>query len=308
MIKILNSKPIIILIFSFVLFPAITFAAKLYLEPSAGEYYQGDTFIVNARIDTEGECINTVEANLNFSQDTLEAADFSKGSSILSFWVKSPEVDNDSGTIFFAGGIPAGYCGRLPGDPGESNLLGKIIFQARKADGGPSSAWIKFLDSSRVLLNDGLGTPARLTTKGTVIKITGVAPLQIPKDEWWEELAKDKIPPEPFDIQINQDPLTFEGKYFITFQTQDKQTGIGYYEVKEGKRDWKIGDSPHLLNDQDLKSIIKVRAMDKAGNERIAEYAPAKPFPYWIIILILIIGAGAIWKLKKSKITPKKFL
>ena len=64
---------IILLIVGFALFPAITLAAVLYLEPSSGEYQPGDNFIVDVRIDTEEECINTVEANLIFSQAILKA-------------------------------------------------------------------------------------------------------------------------------------------------------------------------------------------------------------------------------------------
>jgi hypothetical protein len=45
-----------------------------------------------------------------------------------------------------------------------------------------------------------------------------------------------------------------------------------------------------------------VKAVDKAGNERIAEYVPPqKPFPLLIIIPILV-GAGiGYWFYRKSK-------
>ena len=101
-------------------------------------------------------------------------------------------------------------------------------------------------------------------------------------------------------VEIHQNPSIFEGKYFITFSTTDKQTGINYYKVKEGKRDWQRAASPDLLNNQNLSDIIKVRAMDKAGNERTAECPPSKkPLSYWIIIFI-IIGIGIIiWRIHK---------
>jgi len=305
MFQILNLKQlknvIILLIISFALFPGAAFATKLYLEPSSGEYQPNDTFIVEIKVDTEGECINTIEANLNFSQDILKAVDFSQGNSILILWVKVPAIDQDLGSISFAGGIPGGYCGRIPGDPETSNLLGKIIF------GVPSLiteeenlAEVKFLDTSQVLLNDGLGTKTELTTEGAVFKILTEV-LEPSKDEWQEEIEKDVILPESFEIEIHQTPAIFEGKHFITFFTTDKQTGLDYYEVKEGKRDWKEVESPYLLEDQNLQSIIKVKAVDKAGNERIAEYLPPKkPFRYWIIILILI-GAGIIWWIMRRK-------
>lgn len=294
------------LIISFILIPAIAEAAVLYLEPAEGEYYQEDTFIVTAKINTE-ECINTVEGNLNFSQDILEVVDFSQGSSILTIWLKKPEILQNSGLISFTGGIPGGYCGRLPGDPGESNLLGKIIFKVKTEK--PEIAKVKFLDTSQVLLNDGFGTPAKLNTREAVFTIlSGIS--ETPKEEWLQELEKDTILPQPFEIEISQDPSIFDGKYFIIFSTNDKETGIDHYQVKEGERDWQIAESPYLLEDQGLTSIIKVKAVDKASNERIAEIIgprylpPEKLFPYWIIIIILA-GIGIIWWIIKRILMTK---
>ena len=291
----------ILLIVSFILFPVTTLAAKLYLEPAEGEYQPGDVFIVDIKIDTKGECINTIEANLSFSQDILKADNFSQGQSIITIWVESPEISQESGLISFSGGIPGGYCGRIPGDPGPSDLLGKIIFRIpgmTVGDPKENSAEIKFLNTSQVLLNDGLGTKAKLTTQGAVFEI--IEKIESPRDEWQEEIKKDTILPEPFQIEVRQEPSIFEGKYFIIFQTLDKQTGIDYYKVKEGEKDWKQIEGPYLLEDQALQSIIRVKAVDKAGNERIAEYLPPeikKPFPWWIVILITFgIIIWGIWQ------------
>ncbi len=133
----LKPKNIFILLVYLFLFLSFDFcqAATLYLEPANGEYQPGDTFLVEIRIDTKGECINTIEANLTFSQDILKAIDFSQGNSILTLWVKLPEINQEKGEISFSGGIPSGYCGILPGDPGESNILGKIIFQPKEIYG-----------------------------------------------------------------------------------------------------------------------------------------------------------------------------
>jgi len=291
------------------LFPNSANATILYLEPSEGTYHVNDTFLVEVRIDVEDKCINVVDVNLSFSQDILKAIDFSKGDSILTIWPEAPIIDQNLGLISFAGGIPGGYCGRLPGDPEKTSLLGKIVFRVVPRGVLRDSAQVVFKDDSQILLNDGLGTLAEFTTKGAVFTILPERLVEPSKDEWQIELRKDNIPPEPFEIKIYQDPAIFDGKYFIVFSTTDKQTGIDYYEVKEGERDWQRVESPYLLEDQTLKSIIKVRAVDKAGNERIAEYLPLppeKPFPYWLIILILV-GMGIIWWLiRKSKIKDQK--
>jgi hypothetical protein len=308
----LKLKIIISLVFIFLFLPLIyAKAAILYFEPSQGEHHLGDTFIVDLRIDTEGECINTVKAIVAFPKEILEAKDFSTGNSILSLWLEGPKIDQKEGLISFVGGIPGGFCGPLPGEPEKPNLLGRIIFRVRETNTkleNETEAKLEFLEGSQVLLNDGFGTPAKLTLKEAIFTILPEK-LEIPKEEWQEELAKDDIPPEPFEIKISQDPSIFGGKYFIVFSTTDKQTGIDHYEVAEQRRtlrqttrNWKRTGSPYLLEDQSLKSIILVKAVDKAGNERIAEYRPPqKPFPLLIIIPILV-GAGiGYWFYRKSK-------
>jgi hypothetical protein len=295
----------ILIILSFSILPFGARATMLYFEPGTADYHPGDTFIVNVRIDTQGECINTIQTNLAFSNDILVVKDLAIGSSIISVWINTPGFSNKTGSISFAGGIPAGYCGRLPGDPGESNLIGKIIFQVKDQTEN-HEAEVEFLESSQVLLNDGLGTRAELTTKKAVFSILAGIP-GVPREEWQIELSNDKIPPDPFVIEINRDPSIFEGKYFIIFSTTDKQTGLDYYEVKEGEGGWKRAESPYLLEDQSLESAIKVRAVDKAGNERIAEYVPPKkqPSPYWIIILVLV-GGGIVLLILRKIITKNK--
>ena len=299
MIKNLISKNKIscIFVFCFVLFSVLPFGARaaiLYFKPDSGKYYQDETFSVQLMIDTEEDCINTVKGEIDFSKDVLEAVNFATGNSILTIWLEKPKINQNLGKISFVGGIPGGYCGPLPGEPGERDLLLKIFFKTKR-DG---MANLRFSEESQVLLNDSLGTPAKLTIKGAVFTILPGIP-EIPKKEWQEELEKDNIPPEPFEIEIHRTPEIFEGKYFITFFTSDKQTGLDYFEVKEGKRNWEKAESPYLLEDQDLKSIIKVKAVDKAGNERIAEYLPPRKITWkdWLpwLILILIVASIIYW-------------
>lgn len=290
-------KIISVAIISFVLFPAATFAAKLYLEPSEGKYHQGDLFIEEIRLNTQGEYINTVKIDLSFPKEILEVKDLSKGNSILTLWIKEPSFSNQEGKISFIGGVPAGY-------QGWDGLLAKIIFKISGTDLISTSeiARLKFLDTSQILLNDGLGTAADLETEQGILTILPKE-LEISEDAWQVELGKDTIPPEQFEAEIHQNPSIFEGKYFLIFSTTDKQTGIDYYEVKEGENDWKKEKSPYLLEDQTLRSIIKVKAIDKAGNERIVWIKPLeeakKPLFYWLIILILI-GIGVIWWIVKK--------
>ena len=279
-------------IFYFLFSISPVFAVTLYLEPQSPDVHLGDTFIEEIRINTKDENINAVEVYLTFPTDILDVLDFSLGNSILTVMAQGPTIDQENGLISFIGGIPGGYSGRIPGDPGESNLLVKIIFYAS----GEGEAEIKFKQTSRVLLNDGLGTEADLGTQSSYITILAEEP-ELPEDDWQEELMKDTIPPEAFQPQISRDPAIFGGQYFLSFSTTDKQTGIDYYQVKEGVGDWQRAASPYLLKDQKLKSVIKVKAVDKAGNERVEitgeKIKPAKkpslPTILWIIIALGLV-------------------
>ncbi|MBC7073875.1 hypothetical protein H5T58_00565, partial [Candidatus Parcubacteria bacterium] len=71
------------LVHFFIFVPKSLNGAILYLEPTSGQFFEGDSFVLKVKIDSEGECINTVKATLNFSQDLLEAIDFTTGDSIL---------------------------------------------------------------------------------------------------------------------------------------------------------------------------------------------------------------------------------
>lgn len=299
------------LAFSFLLsWPLLSLAASLHLNPSQGEFSQGDTFLVEMRINVDGECINAVEANISFPQEDLEAVDFTHGNSIILFWVDPPTIKQESGLIYFSGVIPGGYCGRIPGDPGLSNLVGRIVFRVK--GGSEEPVKVIFLENTKVLLNDGLGTPARLSLAGGNFQILSEE-ADGPKDDWEKEIKEDRIMPEPFTIDIQKDPALFDGQYFITFFTDDKQTGIDRYEIREESSDlikrgegWVMGSSPHLLTDQGLGSNIYVKAVDMAGNERVemvkARY-PTRWYEDWIVyaIILLIISFVILWLSRKAR-------
>ena len=116
-------------------------------------------------------------------------------------------------------------------------------------------------------------------------------------------------------------------KYWISFNTTDKQTGIDHYEIMEepltqfGSFQWGRADapwieerSPYVLDDQSLNSIIRVKAIDKAGNEYIANLIPDESMRTLSrtqvmliattgvgIIIFLILGFFTVRYLKKKK-------
>ena len=270
-------------------------AAMLYLDPASGDYGAGDTFVVNIRLDNENECINVADVKTRFPTDLLRVSDFSKGGSILTLWVEEPTIDNTKGIVSFSGGIPAGYCGRIQGDPGLSNILGKIIFEVPpeiKNNAEPKTARVEILPDSRVLLNDGLGSSAKTTVSSAEFSIS--PSVSVLKSEWLGQLQKDQILPESFKVILQKNNEVFDGKYYLIFSTVDKQSGLDYFEVFE-KGNWRRAESPYLLLDQSLLGEIKVRAVDKAGNERFGEYTaenappPVKKYSYWLVLLFFLV-------------------
>ena len=130
------------------------------------------------------------------------------------------------------------------------------------------------------------------------------------------------MPPEEFSIELANDGITYGGKNYIVFSTTDKQTGISHYEVMEepvlefGAFKWggtgvpwiRVDATQYVLSDQTLNSIIRVKAIDKAGNEYVATYVPDESkqtlsrnelFTYIfggvLIVLVLIVFVTVIW-------------
>lgn len=311
--------PVFLMLYFFAI-PFTSHAALLYFDPGEANVFRGDTVSIALRIDVdEGECINTIDAVIHYD-DSVRAVDVTRGNSIFSLWVEDPKIDETAHAIRFAAGIPGGYCGRIQGDPSLTNEVVTLVFRSPGlsiGDGDKNkSARIWLDESSQVLLNDGLGTVASLMTQESHI-ILSDTPGSAPIDNWRSKVQTDSDEPSDFDITLVRDEVAFNNKYFITFNTQDKQTGIDHYEVMEepfsefytfkwGRADapWIIAQSPYILKDQTLNSTIRVKAIDKSGNQRIATLVPDiaqrsvshnKIITYFIVAGISVLSLLLIW-------------
>jgi hypothetical protein len=263
-------------------------AANLYLDSADNNVVLNNAFAIEVRLNLDQETsINAVDAYLNYPADLLQVVDISFGNSILNIIPQQPIIDAQAGTIHFGGGITSGYTGKIPGDPGLSNLLTTVIFKEIKKPTNSPSFQIALDTKSAVFLNDGKGTLASLTL--TNLTLNTAESSNNLSNEWQQILAQDTIAPESFSIILSRDPSIYNNQYFITFNTTDKQSGIDYYQIKEGAIAWTKVDSPYLLKNQSLPSIILVKAVDKAGNERIAEYIPAKIKTTNVVLSIILI-------------------
>jgi len=156
-----------VLIFSFILVsPARAAGASLSLAPSRGTFFVGSTFSLSIYVNTKGNKINAVEVDLKFPPDILQVTSPTAGESFISEWLTPPSYSNVGGTISFKGGIPEGIVT-------SAGLISTITFRAKS----PGLARVEFLDSSRVLLADGKGTPIFATT------LTGIYEILMPPPE-----------------------------------------------------------------------------------------------------------------------------
>ncbi len=299
----------VMILFIFAGVPASAHAALLYVSPTEGTYGLTDTFIADIRIDNQGECINAAHVEVRYPVETLRAVDFSKGNSILSLWVEEPDIDTRAGIITFSGGIPGGYCGRIPGDPVLSNVLGKIVFSVIGSE--QTSAAVSIQETSAVYLNDGLATPAQVVAQPGIYTIQATPLAE--SNPWLTQVGEDKTPPDEFLITVESTSGVFRGNYYAVFATQDKQSGLDHYEIFE-RGSWRAATSPHQLKDQYLTGGVQIKAIDKAGNERLGTYIEGSAAPrvpkewdnsiiFLVIALMLLVGAYA-WHQKRSRASP----
>ena len=134
--------------------------ASIYVGAPTGHYKVGETFSLSVRVNTYGNSINAVSANVLFSNDTLNLLSVSKTPSIVKFWVEDPSYSNSSGSATFQGVIPN------PGYLGNGGQIVTLVFRAKAV--GPASLSIS---SGSVLANDGQGTEIGSQFTGTNFSI-----------------------------------------------------------------------------------------------------------------------------------------
>ena len=261
-------------------------AAQLYFDPQ--ELVIGTTgeFRVAVNISAE-DAVNAIAAAISFSPE-IEPYDVSDGSSIINLWLDKPHWDEASRLLTFSGIIPGGFIGK------DAPLL---ILKLRVTGDGKGEALLSFnQEQTKIYLHTPDGIEDKLE----------LAELRLPIARGKENIpvkSLDTYPPEPFIPAIARDASIFNNKWFLVFSTQDKASGLFGYKIAEkqgklvenyNKLSWQVAASPFLLHDQELKSYIYVKAIDKAGNEQIVFLLPQKPlawYEYYISFIIIIISA-----------------
>lgn len=247
--------------------------AQLYLGISSVPAPLGANFEVGVFVSADGQDINAIEAQLDLPA-TVELVSLSTGNSITSLWVESPHLVDHS--IVFSGVIPGGYTGER----------GQLFTATLKAvdDGSSTLAFSK----ERILLNDGEGSPAVLTRAPLVFSIQDGLEISAYKP------ADDTEPPEIFTPQIVEAPEM--GGRILIFSAVDKGLGVERYEVRERGGDWTRATSPYLFQHQTGQVSVQVKAIDYAGNVRLAKAAtgPVYLSASWLIIWGILLAIGML--------------
>jgi len=270
-----------------------THAAELTLDSPVTEAGIGQIVETKLVLDTQHEAINVVGGEIFFPAELLEITAIKDGNSIISFWIEKPHLEN--GRIVFVGVIPGGYTGEQ----------GPIFsFQLRTKQTGTA---VITVGKGVALLNDGQGSNAPLSIVNSRLAISSDFPIGSLISE------KDVYPPEQFQPEIARQPSIFDNHYFVAFTAQDKDAGLDHYELLEKRalfqpsfKQGKLVTSPYLLEDQELKSWILLKAVDRSGNERVVVIAPTNVRFYErpsfiVLILIAVLLLYIVGRTKRKK-------
>ncbi len=218
----------------------------------------GDEFAVTVVLTRPDAQVNAITGDITFDDTTLSVVRVLSANSIVTGWVEAPHVSGNA--VVFSGIMPGGYTSVIDATTGKDlpGTIVTIIFRVEQAGVGT----LQFTDV-HLYGNDGLGTeiPAQSTALRIAFSTEGSGRTVA---------SNDTITPETFTPTIMRDPNLYANKFVVVFATTDKQTGIDFYEVKEGDLEWTRAVSPYLLVDQKIKGIVKVKAVDLAGNYYIS--------------------------------------
>lgn len=260
------------------LLPVSVSAAALSLHAAPAAIGAGDTVQITVLLDSS-IAVNAFSGTLIYSS-SLEPIAVSDGNSIVNMWITRPAITGAGAPIAFAGITPGGFSG-------DNGVLFSVLFRAATADTAKLS-----LGNIAVLRNDGAGGNEPTAAQPLTLSISAT-----PSGGYAE--PADIAPPEPFTAYLGTDPQLFGGKSYLVFMAVDKGSGIDQYAVAESRLPsfllpffplvWENATSPYLLADQNLTSTVYLKAIDRAGNERLSVYPPLHSFIYERIILLGIL-------------------
>lgn len=275
----------------FLLIPAAASAATISLEATPAGIGVGDTVRVDILLDS-AISTNAFSGTVSYSKVTLEPIAISDGNSIINMWITHPAVSATGTLIPFAGITPGGFSG-------NGGVLFSVLFRAKTS----GTANVSLGNDIQVLRNDGAGGKEPVTLKSLVLSISS-------KSSGGYIEPVDHTPPESFTAYQGNDSQLFDGKNYLVFVAVDKGSGIDHYAVAESRMpsflfplfslQWKTVTSPYVLADQNLTSTVYIKAVDRAGNERLSVYPLRYLFSAYetIVLFVILVVVVLLWKKK----------
>ncbi len=288
-IKKLNTKIILAAFFLLFVFNIKLIKASTLEFSFPSSIAKNQDFKINVVLNSKEKDINALEGKIVLPGNTFKIKNISEGGSLISLWIVRPHL-NDSNEIVFSGIIPGGAVD-------DQGLIFSLILNSSSL----GSKSLVFTDV-KGYLNDGKATNAQLLGINSNVNILES---NLNSKNF---ILKDSAIPENFLPIISRDKNIFNNKYFVTFSTVDKISGIDRYEILETgqkgyfgvaflSKKWNNISSPYQLKDQGLKSFIKIKAIDKVGNVRLVELPPTNNLKFYenyfnylrILFLIMLI-------------------
>ncbi len=248
--------------------------------------------------------INAVEMSIH-APDGLRIVDASDGDSVVNFWVERPMVSEDMRSVRFAGIIPGGFSG----------AEGKVIDLSVIAD-RPGQYTMSFDASSKLYMNDPTAAGIEIQVRPSRI----IASVDVATSSAAIQSDTDVDPPEPFTPVYARISDGDEDFWVVSFETQDKGSGVYLYQVAETRRPvdmddrfalarltWTTTWSPYRLSDQETVSHIYVKAVDRKGNVRFGHLDPLRhipwyrgPIQYILILTVSIALLVFLWSRRRA--------
>lgn len=242
-----NPRILLFLIISITCFlgiPRFTAAAgaSLYFSPNGGTFFVGSTFDVSIFVNTGGNDINAVKIDLKFDPKKIQIASPTAGKSFISVWIAQPTYSNIDGKASFQGGMPS------PGINTSAGLVSTVTFRVV----APGETSVYFLESSKILLDDGKGSNVLTSLSKGVYALT-IPPPEGPKifssthpdqNKWYRNnnptFSWEKEPlVTAFSYNVSQsfydEPDNISEGNHTSISFTDLKDGIWYFSVKARK-------------------------------------------------------------------------
>lgn len=264
----------------------------IYFNSISKNYKPETNFFVDILIDTNNININGLSGEIVLPKN-LELVYFEDSNSIIKNWIERPVLEN--GKVTFSGITPNGFNGYV--NTNSQKHEGLVLRMVLKSKNEQKSEIV--LQNVLITKNDGQGTLVKLENAKTNLSFTASG---------FKESYSiiDTNPPQVF-YEIVVDPNLNGGAKSLAFNVIDNESGFKEAFVKEGSGDFKSATSPYRLEDQNLRGIIQLRAVDNAGNittvsvkSPIEAYLSSNYFVFGSLAVLLVLFIIFYAKFKKT--------